>query len=257
MSLLVLLRLLRLLLSFPTSSEAATRALVRGEDEETLRRVVAWRSSLFRGNNERAVNRLVVLRLHAGRASEALEELLRRRIEETPIAKGRSRVDSHSLSVLNGEVESCGAAAAGAATVLWPCSLAQFSSLQPFSPRVAFAIMINDPLEAAVARFYNAHATDHMKRQVPIAKYFRHQTSGAFSDEHLQHIRAYVAGGREFLKSTLKLSKYHDLGKSQLRQVANDPHKGTVGGEEFQPYFLVVRSKARTSSFYIHLTVTK
>ena len=36
-------------------------------------------------------------------------------------------------------------------------------------------------------RFYNAHATDHMKRQVPIAKYFQHQTSGAFSDEHLQH----------------------------------------------------------------------
>lgn len=103
-----------------------------------------------------------------------------------PIAKGRGKIDVHALSVLDGEAESCSAAAAGAATLLWPCSLAAFSALQPFSPRVAFAVLVQDPLEAAVARFYGAHQTDTMKRSVAIAKFFRAQQRNAFSDEHLQ-----------------------------------------------------------------------
>ena len=83
----------------------------------------------------------------------------------------------------------------GASCRAWACCcsswanrfrIAAFSALQPFSPRVAFAVLVQDPLEGAVARFYGAHQTDTMKRSVAIAKFFRAQQRNAFSDEHLQ-----------------------------------------------------------------------
>lgn len=65
----------------PSPSGAASRAVRKDEDLEYLHRVAAWRTALFR--NARRVNRLVVMKLHGGPASDGLAEVLRRRVEET------------------------------------------------------------------------------------------------------------------------------------------------------------------------------
>lgn len=83
--------------------------------------------------------------------------MLRRRIEE-------GGTDHFALAVAMHEVKPCSAAATEAGVLLWECSLSAYSALQPYSPSVAFAIMVDDPLENAVKRFYGAHETDHMKR---------------------------------------------------------------------------------------------
>ena len=70
-----------LLVPSPSLVGAASRAVRKDEDLEYLHRVAAWRTALFR--NARRVNRLVVMKLHGGPASDGLAEVLRRRVEET------------------------------------------------------------------------------------------------------------------------------------------------------------------------------
>jgi len=183
-------------------------------DYDALR--VAYWLELFR--NQKRIKRLMVLAVASGPPSDELSSILKRRIED----EGQ---DHHALAVANREIKPCSAAAAEADILLWDCSLSHYSSLQPYSPRVAFAVLVDDPLESAVGRFYRAHATDHMRRHVPISKYFRAQARGSFSEEHLQHIRAFVVGGRDFLKGQEKYRAYHDLGNSQFRRVASEPAK--------------------------------
>ena len=160
----------------------------------------------------------MVQRMSSAPCSEELALVMRRRIEED----GR---DHQALSVAKEEMKPCSAAATEVGILYWQCSLPAYSSLQPYSPTVAFAVLVDNPLENAISRFYAAHETDHMRRHVPISKYFKAQARGRFSEEHLQHIRAFVVGGREFLKSSEKYRQYHDLGNSQFRKIANEPHK--------------------------------
>jgi hypothetical protein len=151
------------------------------------------------------------------------------------------------------EIKPCSATATEAGILLWECSLSAYSALQPFSPTVAFAILVDNPLENAVKRFYSAHETDHMKRHVPISKYFRAQTKGTFSEEHLQHIRAFVVGGKDFLKGNKKYEQYHDLGNPQFRRMAADPQKAldvvramkmvVTSSDDFDAFVLMLRRR--------------
>jgi len=206
-------------------------------------RVAHW-EELFR--NLRRIKKLVVLKLSGGPALDELKAMLRRRIEE-------DGVDHFALSVALNEIKPCSATATEAGILLWECSLSAYSALQPFSPTVAFAILVDNPLENAVKRFYSAHETDHMKRHVPISKYFRAQTKGTFSEEHLQHIRAFVVGGKDFLKGNKKYEQYHDLGNPQFRRMAADPQKAldvvramkmvVTSSDDFDAFVLMLRRR--------------
>jgi len=190
----------------------ATRAV----DVDRQADSIAFWKSLFM--NQRKVKRLVIQQVSSSWAAEEVRAMLTRRIEE----EGR---DHHALAVAMHEVKPCTASASDTDILYWECSLQTFSSFQPFSPTVAFAVIVSNPLEAAVSRFYHSHETDHMRRHVPISKYFKAQARGQFSEEHLQHIRAFVVGGREFLKGQDKYRPYHDLGNAQFRKISSDPHK--------------------------------
>lgn len=217
-----------------------TRAVVSDSHAE---RVAYWRTLYI---NQRKVKKLMVQKVASGSAADEVEALLRRRIEE----EGR---DHHALAVAMHEVKPCTAAASDAELLYWECSLPMFSSFQPYSPAVAFALIVANPLEAAISRFYNSHETEHMRRHVPISKYFKAQARGRFSEEHLQHIRAFVVGGREFLKGQDKYRPYHDLGNAQFRKLASDPLKAlevvkalrmTVApSEQLDPFLIVLRRR--------------
>lgn len=196
--------------------------------------------------NLRRVKKLMVQKLSGGPALDELTAILRRRIEE-------AGTDHFALAVALREVKPCSAAATEAGVLLWECSLSAYSALQPYSPTVAFALMVDDPLENAVKRFYGAHATDHMTRHVPIAKYFRAQARGTFSEDHLQHIRAFVVGGKDFLKGSDKYRPYHDLGNPQFRKLAADPQKAldvvralhmvVASSDDFAAFALILRRR--------------
>ena len=128
----------------------ATRAIL--PDYDRLR-VSHW-LELFK--YQKRISRLVVQRLTNGPASDELFGVLRRRIEE----EGR---DHHALAVALREVQPCSSVATEAGILYWECSLTAYSSLQPYSPKVAFALIVDDPLENAVGRFYRAHETEHTR----------------------------------------------------------------------------------------------
>lgn len=138
--------------------------------------------------NRRRVKKLMVQKVADGPASDLVGEVLKRRIEEE--GKDYTYVfglvlrlsyrsfalkaqDHHALSVALKEVKPCSGAASEAGILLWECSINTYSGFQSYSPSVAFALVIEDPLEYAVSRFYQAHETEAMRRHVPIAKYFR------------------------------------------------------------------------------------
>jgi hypothetical protein len=197
-------------------------------------------------DNLQRVKKLVVQKVADDPAADEVESIITRRIEEG----GR---DHHSLAVALREVKPCSAAASDAELLYWECSLKLFSSFQPFSPTVAFAIIVKNPLEAAISRFYKSHDTEHMRRHVPISKYFKAQTRGRFSDEHLQHIRAFALGGRDFLKGQDKYQPYHDLGSAQFRKISPDPIKAldvvkslrmiVAPATEFEPFLVILRRR--------------
>jgi hypothetical protein len=172
-------------------------------------------SQLFQ--NRRRLKRLITLKIFEDPESNVIQQVLKRRVEEL--------YDHDSLGVFLNDVKPCSAASSGTSILYWPCSLPSYSKFQPYSASVAFFLVAQHPLENAIGRFYESHETDHMKSNVPISKYFKTQSSGRFSEEHLQHIRAYVVGGREFLKSNPKYRIYHNLGNPQYYKLAKDPEK--------------------------------